>query len=160
MQEEVGISIFDELSQTRYFEYATTGQRFANYLIDLLVYMVFSAFVGLLLGIILPLSGASQTDMQDFLKNTWLHYLIGLIDWIIIYTLIEGATKGKSLGKLITRTKAVKEDLSPITWKDALLRSLCRLIPFEAFSAFGGNPWHDSLTKTHVIKNNILDRQL
>jgi hypothetical protein len=38
-----------------------------------------------------------------------------------------------------------------LTFKDALLRSLCRLIPFEVFSGFGV-PWHDSLTNTMVVK--------
>src|SRR5690242_817386 len=125
MQEEASTSIFDELSQMRYFEYATTGQRFVNYLIDLIVAFAFSTVVGLVLGIILPLCGVSVSDFHDFMHTErWVAYLQAIINLIIIYTLIEGATKGRSLGKLITRTKAVREDLTPITWKDALLRSL------------------------------------
>ncbi|MFI5196603.1 MAG: hypothetical protein ACHQD8_05900, partial [Chitinophagales bacterium] len=71
---------------------------------------------------------------------------------IIIYTIIEGITKGRSLGKLITGTVAVKEDLTKITWNEAVIRSTGRLVPFEAFSALGGVPWHDKWSKTIVIK--------
>ena len=51
-------------------------------------------------------------------------------------------------------TRAVNEDGTRITFKTALLRSLSRLVPFEAFSALGANPpypWHDRWTGTYVI---------
>jgi hypothetical protein len=51
---------------------------------------------------------------------------------------------------MITGTKAVNHDGSNISAKTAFLRTLCRLVPFEPFSAFG-IPWHDSWTHTHVI---------
>jgi hypothetical protein len=35
--------------------------------------------------------------------------------------------------------------------KTVLLRTLCRIVPFEPFSAFGGHPWHDKWTRTYVI---------
>jgi len=79
-----------------------------------------------------------------------------MLAWILIivayYTLFEFFAKGRTLGKMATGTVAVKEDGSRLTFKDALLRTLCRFIPFEVFSAFGYRPWHDSLTKTLVIK--------
>jgi uncharacterized RDD family membrane protein YckC len=65
--------------------------------------------------------------------------------------LLEGIFKGTTLGKWITGTKAVTEAGKDISFKDAFLRSACRLIPFEVFSGFG-TPWHDSFTKTIVIK--------
>jgi uncharacterized RDD family membrane protein YckC len=65
---------------------------------------------------------------------------------------MEGSAKGKTLGKLITGTRALKMDGGNLTWKVAFMRSLCRIVPFEAFSAFGGNPWHDRWTDTIVVK--------
>jgi uncharacterized RDD family membrane protein YckC len=59
--------------------------------------------------------------------------------------------RGQTLGKLFTGTRAIRTDGEELTFKDALLRSLCRLIPFEVFSGFGV-PWHDSLTITMVVK--------
>jgi uncharacterized RDD family membrane protein YckC len=65
---------------------------------------------------------------------------------------MEGFSKGRSLGKMVTSTTAVKRDLTPINWKDASVRSLIRLIPIEPLSGLEGSPWHDSLSKTIVIK--------
>ncbi len=63
------------------------------------------------------------------------------------------ANKNKNeLGNRTSKMVGVISFVPKIDWKDALLRSLCRLIPFEAFSYFGGNLWHDKLTKTIVIK--------
>jgi uncharacterized RDD family membrane protein YckC len=72
--------------------------------------------------------------------------------FILYYGLLEGISKGKTLGKLITGTRAVREDGTPISFGDAFKRTLCRIIPFEPFSAFGYKPWHDSITNTIVIK--------
>jgi hypothetical protein len=58
------------------------------------------------------------------------------------------------LGKLITGTRAIREDGVELNFKDAFLRSLSRLVPFEPFSIWSGNGiWHDSWTKTMVIKS-------
>lgn len=79
-----------------------------------------------------------------------------LFAWILIviayYTVFEYFAKGRTLGKMATGTVAVRADGSNLTFKDAFLRTLCRFIPFEIFSAFGYRPWHDSLTNTLVIK--------
>jgi len=73
----------------------------------------------------------------------------------IYYTLFEYANKGRTPGKIATGTIAVREDGHFLTLKDALLRSLCRFIPFEFISAFGYRCWHDSLSKTLVIRYSI-----
>lgn len=61
--------------------------------------------------------------------------------------------KGSSLGKLITGTRAVREDGSPITASEAFGRGFSRIVPFEAFSALGNNtwPWHDQWSHTYVV---------
>jgi hypothetical protein len=46
----------------------------------------------------------------------------------------------------------VKDNFSPITWKDAFIRSASRLVPFETLTGFGGYPWHDEWSKTRVIQ--------
>lgn len=65
----------------------------------------------------------------------------------------EAFFKGKSFGKLITRTRAVNLDGSAMTIRTAMLRALSRSVPLEAFSALGSpcNPWHDKWTKTMVM---------
>ena len=137
---------------------ATTGQRFLNYLIDnlLLQYglsILTGTAVGMLLALLFPdyMLGLSQsTDSFALLP---LAYLVVIVNYLVYYTICEKAFKGYTLGKLITGTRAIREDGTELTFKDALLRSLSRMVPFEAFSAFGGYPWHDSWTKTRVIKS-------
>jgi uncharacterized RDD family membrane protein YckC len=145
-------SIFEQLENEQpRFEYATTGQRFANYIVDMLVFYGFNYGIFFILGFALSFFSATN-GLYDLLSNKLALYGISMFNLIFIYTCIEGFSKGNSLGKLITGTKAVQEDHSPITWKQAITRSLCRIIPFEAFSGLGGYPWHDSMTGTRVIK--------
>ena len=91
-----------------------------------------------------------RNDSIDVLASA---YLISIVNFLIYYTICEKAFKGKTLGKLITGTKAVRDDGSELSFRNAFLRSLSRIVPFEAFSAFSGYPWHDSWTGTMVIKS-------
>ena len=76
---------------------------------------------------------------------------------LLLYGIIMGTTEaltgGRSLGKLITGTRAVNADGSAISMQTAFWRGLCRAVPFEAFSALGSPsyPWHDKWTNTYVI---------
>ncbi|MBS1653790.1 MAG: RDD family protein [Bacteroidetes bacterium] len=80
-----------------------------------------------------------------------LGYIIMIFNYIVYYTFCEKVFKGHTLGKLITGTRAIREDGEELTFKDAILRTLSRLVPFEPFTGFG-TPWHDSWTKTRVVK--------
>jgi uncharacterized RDD family membrane protein YckC len=129
----------------------SAGVRFANYIIDIIVY--YAMYFGV--NVLYFMSVYNETGSIDpEAASTGMIYLIAIGIFLLYYTVFEGATKGKTLGKLITGTVVVKTDGSPITFKDAFLRSLSRLVPFEPFSAFGGNPWHDSWTHTMVVKKN------
>ena len=135
------------------FPEASNGLRFANMLIDYLMIFAVTFIVTLILGVI---SAFMQIPFMNFIggediTSKLLHYTYSYICYVLIYTLSEGIFKGRTLGKLITGTKAITEDGNTITWKDAFMRSLCRIIPFEAFSAFGNQLWHDRLTKTKVV---------
>lgn len=79
--------------------------------------------------------------------------LISLCLYVLFLTGMETIFKGKTLGKLLTGTRAVLEDGSQITFRKAILRGLVRIIPFEFLSAFGSPsyPWHDRWTHTYVI---------
>ena len=74
---------------------------------------------------------------------------------VVYYTVLE-VISGRTLGKLLTGTKVVATNGSPASVGQILGRSLCRFIPFEAFSFFGGagRPvgWHDSISKTRVVE--------
>jgi uncharacterized RDD family membrane protein YckC len=69
------------------------------------------------------------------------------------YLLLEGVFK-TSAGKALTGTVAVNEYGEKASFGRALTRSLCRLIPFDAFSFLGGGRgWHDRLSGTWVVRD-------
>lgn len=138
--------------------HATTGQRFVNLLIDNIIMNYGLSFltggiIGAVIGSVAP-NFFNEAVLQE---NLWSYFMltmvIGYFNYIVYYTLCEKLFKGKTLGKLITGTRAVRLDGTELNFKDSFLRTLCRIIPFEPFSAFGGHPWHDTLTKTMVIKS-------
>jgi uncharacterized RDD family membrane protein YckC len=149
----------DEAYIQEHFVYATQGQRFLNWLIDNilmrwgLAYLTGTA-VGLIIGIVAPDFFANMAYSEDIISPLWLiGLLISYVNYIIYYTLCEKLFKGYTLGKLITGTRAIRQDGSELTFKDALFRSLSRCVPFEVFSGFNTLTWHDSWTDTMVIKS-------
>lgn len=133
-------------------EDASTGQRFVNYLIDTIAMYIFSYGAGLIFGVLIYAAGGMDSSGDFKAGATFFLLIIMLCFFVVYYTFSEGVSGGRSLGKLVTGTKVVKIDDSEITWKDAFIRSLCRLVPFEPLSILGGTPWHDSWTDTKVIK--------
>ena len=143
-----------------YFQivHATTGQRFLNFLIDNIIMRFGLSFLtGMLIGLILSAISPEFLYESARMENTGgfllLSYLVGCLNYIVYYSLCEKLFKGYTLGKLITGTRAVCTNGTELTFKACLYRSLCRLVPFEPFSGFGGHPWHDSWTDTMVIKS-------
>jgi len=123
---------------------ATQGQRFGTMLFDLIFIFIFAFILGIALGLL------GLANLLQNINDT----LYGIILFLIYYIPQETFT-GKTLGKLIMGTKAINEDGTKLTFNKALGRTLCRFIPFEAFSFFGskGRPkgLHDSIPKTKVV---------
>lgn len=114
------------------------GNRFGNYFIDGIVCRIGVYLVGL----VFPTEGVAYLYM-------WVPFLLVYFGYYIFFE----AVFGKTIGKMITRTHVVtvtgeKPEVSAI-----ILRTLCRLIPFEQFSFLGNSAvgWHDSLSKTRVV---------
>jgi uncharacterized RDD family membrane protein YckC len=148
--------LFTEQDEFNYIE-ASTGQRFLNFLIDnLLMRYALSWATGYVVGYLLAL--AVPDFYSDIFYNQGFNYyvvlvLIGYFNFIVYYTFCEKVCKGYTVGKLITGTRAIREDGHELMLKDALLRSLTRCVPFEALSIwFGSGLWHDTWTKTMVVK--------
>lgn len=141
---------------------ATQGQRFLNLVIDaLFMRFVLSLATGYVFGYILlgiaPDFLAAVAYEIDGGEKTWrfwvLSLLLGYFNYLIYYSICEKGFRGYTLGKLLTGTRAIREDGQELTFKDALLRTLSRIVPFEIFSGLGERPWHDSWTKTRVVKS-------
>ncbi len=128
--------------------------RFANYIIDFIVKYALSFGVGILIGLFSELTG-NYTFLDILLDEDtgWIfEYVLGFLIVIVYYTTFETLT-GRSLAKYITKTKVVLYDGSKPTINEILIRSLSRIIPFEALSFLGenGKGWHDSISKTYVV---------
>lgn len=134
---------------------ADKGLRFVNLLIDTLVFYAI-AFVYGIIHVAIVLSQGADLDESYLVQETgaseFLQYLVSILLYLAYYTIFEAASKGRTLGKLVTGTVVMRDDGNTIGWKEAFLRSLCRLIPLEAIVAIFTQPWHDSMTRTVVVK--------
>jgi uncharacterized RDD family membrane protein YckC len=133
---------------------ASWGQRFATILLDLVFLDFFSVFLASTLGKLLHNLGLLHDSYRWWDNDSFiLNIILCLIPFL--YYVPQEALSGRTLGKLITGTKAISEDGTELSFGQALGRTLCRFIPFEAFSFFGGKGrprgWHDSIPKTKVI---------
>ncbi|AWH84696.1 RDD family protein [Flavobacterium album] len=128
---------------------ATKGQRLANLIIDFIFRFVLIFAFGMLAGL---LTAVGYDGLYIWIQNpgTWSEYLI---EWglLVVYYLLMEMTTQRTIGKLITGTKVVMEDGSKPPAGTIALRTLCRLIPFDAFSFLGDRGWHDSITHTYVV---------
>jgi uncharacterized RDD family membrane protein YckC len=145
--------LLDDIEYT--YTQAGSGKRFANFLIDRISFYIiwrtlFKFFT-------LPIAIALYKTSHDKSVLTVEIYLMTSVGFVLFITACEAITKGKTLGKLITGTRAVTADGYLITPKTAFLRSISRLVPFEVFSALGdpSYPWHDRWTRTIVIVEKL-----
>jgi uncharacterized RDD family membrane protein YckC len=153
----------DLLSLENYLVRAETGKRFLNYMIDVIVFYILVFAVGVVLAVLSPAIAQSFAEGESNSFNL-LDRLLALLFYAIYMSIVEGLFKGKSLGKLITRTRAVNMDGSRISWTTAFARGFSRAVPFCVFSAFGSpcDPWQDRWTDTMVIdeKNSQLNNSI
>jgi len=137
----------DEVSYEA-IEPASRGRRFLNFLIDYVGFILFSMFVGAVVGFTYP---PAVYALQD--AGTLANYVVGIPVWILYY-LSQEALFGRTLGKLVTGTRVVSAAGGTPTFGQLLGRTAARYIPFEPFSFFGSDAvgWHDSLSNTRVIR--------
>ncbi|HZV68692.1 MAG TPA: RDD family protein [Saprospiraceae bacterium] len=134
-----------------HYERADAGKRFLNYFIDVALFYVLTIIVGMVYFTIFP---PSFDDVYPESPGFRLgDKLFSMLLFATYMGLVESIFNGKSLGKLITKTRAVYLDGGFISTGAAFSRGFCRAVPFCALSAFGTpcNPWHDRWTDTMVI---------
>ncbi len=131
---------------------ATKGTRFLNSLIDSICYIIFAVIFVFITSVILAFTSPSLLNALNE-GNDLIWQLFVMIISLIYFTVME-ATTGRTVGKYITKTMVVTEDGQKPAFGTIFKRSLCRLIPFEAFSFLGSEPTglHDRISKTLVVK--------
>ena len=139
------------------YEPATRQQRCINFIIDN-IFMKFS--LAYLTGIgfkwvldqLFPTFSDMLFDEGSVLALCVATYMISRVNYAIYYSISEHFFNGYTVGKIITGTRAVRDDGEELTFRNAVHRSFSRFLPFEFLSGFSEQPWHDSWTKTTVIK--------
>ncbi|WP_291139263.1 RDD family protein [Flavobacterium sp. UBA7663] len=133
------------------FEKASIGDRLLNYLFDtFFVILIFSPYIfGL----------AKSKEYRDSINELGseigenvLFLLFIALGRIIYYLLSEGIFH-ISPAKALTETQVYATSENKLNFTTITGRTFIRLIPFEAFSFFGKNGWHDELSNTTVLKN-------
>lgn len=143
------------LSQDASLDQAVVGEsvqlagqwaRFVNLIVDYMALFVLGMIVGI---VVVVIGGQAGADWLDRTPG----FFIGIPIMLAYYFVFE-VTTSRTLGKLLTGTRVVDEYGHVPTTGQIAGRTLCRLIPFEAFS-FLGKPtrgWHDSIPNTYVVK--------
>jgi len=144
------------------YVFASMGQRFLNYLLDAFMQFIFmvvlaivSFIIGDLLGTKKPVEFVAKLD-----QNRIALYTVTYAMTLIYYNVFE-ILFARTIGKFITGTVVVNEFGEKPSHENILIRSLCRLIPFNPLSVlmFGGRGWHDSISKTYVVDKKALEEE-
>lgn len=144
-------NLLTDLEQEISQEPASLGLRFANFIVDTIVFYLLLFMTGMIFGIIM-VSVNSYYNATENSSTVLLYYLINILVFIAYYSLMEGLAGGRTIGKFITGTRVVKTNGENIGMKQAVIRSLSRLVPFEAISCAIGAFWHDRWSGTMVVK--------
>src|SRR5688572_12354648 len=147
----------EEREEMNYADPVSKGIRFVNYIVDQVAITVI-------------VNAVKFAIAYYFLGNDYRDYIFYKLDQDLLvllensisvsmpvtffyYLIFEAATRGRTLGKILTDIIAITQDGQPFTFRHALIRTICRFIPFEPFSALLAYlPWHDSISKTAVVK--------
>jgi uncharacterized RDD family membrane protein YckC len=125
-------------------EVAPRWRRLANLLIDLTVYV----FLSMLIGVVNV--AVSLSFGVDLIGAAGQLVSLGIL---FMYYFLSEALLGKTVGKLVTRTRVVAESGARAQHWQIFVRTLYRLVPLEAISFLGRRRygWHDRWSKTRVI---------
>lgn len=138
---------------------ASHGQRALNLLMDYIGQLILFVIAFQIAGSI-ALENGNKDFMAGFAKNDIMQYTFAAGISLFYYNIFEIFT-ARTFGKLVTQTIVVDENGEKPHHEVILIRSLCRLIPFEILSFIGmpARGWHDSLSKTYVVKKWELDQK-
>lgn len=136
--------------------YASHGQRFLNFIIDIFVQV---AIMLVIINILSQIIGAEAAlkKIKDLETHQMRLYTISAGCTLIYYNFCE-IFYSRTVGKFFTQTVVVDENGEAPKHETILIRTLCRLIPFFPFSFLGIQPrgWHDRISKTYVVNKKQL----
>ncbi len=134
-----------DLVEKQTFVTAPLSKRFINYIIDIICVIALIIFIIFLINYF----GYTFTITENEVIQ-----ILFLVTFPFYYALLEYRF-GKTIGKFFTRTKVISNDGTELSFGQCLVRSFCRIIPFEYISGLftSGIFWHDSIPKTLVVED-------
>ena len=127
-------------------------KRFLNFILDIIFYFIFLAIIASIIWLFIAIVWFSDTIIKNIIQNT--NYPLFWIIVFFVYFIVAESIRWKTLAKFITRTKVINKHWDKPNFLNIFWRTLCRFIPFEAFSFLvSSHPrgWHDSISKTYVV---------
>ena len=142
------------------------GARVGAFFLDLLVVLGLQFALGLVIGIVVAVSGGKVSDDRDLFQA--LSIVLGLLVTLSYLTILEsrkGAHNGQTLGKQATGIRIVRDDGRQMTFGRALLREgvgkyLLALITLYVYLVVDylwplwdreNQALHDKIASTHVV---------
>lgn len=134
---------------------ASKGQRFLNCIIDLFIVYVLTIGIGAGVNILGQLTG--NFKLSEWIVSLTLieNLIFGLVVLFFYYAIME-MYLSRTFGKYFTKTVVVKHNGIKPNMKSIIIRTLVRMIAFEAFTFLNDNArgWHDTLSVTYVVKKH------
>ena len=134
---------------------ASKGQRFLNFIIDSFIIYVITIGIGAVINILGQLT--NNYKLSEWIISLTLieNLFFGLVVLFFYYAIME-IYLSRTFGKYFTKTIVVKHTGGKPNMKSVIIRTLARIIPFEAFSFLSDESrgWHDSLSVTYVVKKH------
>jgi uncharacterized RDD family membrane protein YckC len=135
--------------------------RFFNGVID---FVFISVFIFVFSFFIVIIGNVFQWDIY----SAWVEIMISLgvvgtyVSFAMIYYMFLEGLFGRTIGKIVTGSVVVDENGLKPGFKIIFVRTLYRLIPFEALSFLSKSTrfWHDSFSKTYVVEKKDLEQDM
>lgn len=125
---------------------APPSLRFWTFMLDQVGIFLFAMLRGIIVGIAAALSGH-----EDWLADG--SNLVVSIASMLAYYIVFEATLGRTPGKMIVGTRVVDLEGNHPSFRQIVIRTFARLVPFEPFSCLSDDGgWHDDWSKTRVIR--------
>lgn len=120
--------------------------RFLHYLIDAIILFAVGMVFGFVLGTAQQRGLTNFSFTRGHLEINFVGYLIHL-GFYFFFELLTGSTPGKMLfGRIVINEYGERPEAGALA-----LRTISRIVPFEAFSCLAERGWHDNWSKTFVV---------
>ncbi len=125
---------------------ASPMSRLIHYVVDFIAFVLAGMVMAIIVGLFVPTEDEAILELIGYIV-----FLTGFFGYFI-FTEFKYQ---KTFGKYLTKTKVVTIDNKKPSLNDILIRTFCRLIPFDNVSyLFTRDGFHDRLSNTTVIKEN------